>query len=157
MLAPIATLLLLLPATQAAWDPSRYMWYTGPAGNFAGSIPIGNGRVAAAIYGSSTEKLSLNENSVWSGTWLDRANRNSLKALPDIRSKLKSGDITGAGQSVLSNMAGNPTSPRQYHPLVDLALDFGHGSTALGSYTRLLDLETGTAMVNYVVNGVNYT
>jgi len=153
----LSSLLLLLPVTNAAWDASRYLWYTTPAKDFAGTLPIGNGRVAASIYGSATEKINLNENSVWSGPWQDRANRNSLKALPNVRSLLQNGKITEAGQMVLDNMAGNPTSPRAYNPLVDLGLDFGHGNAQLEGFQRVLDTTSGTAVVTYLVGGVNYT
>lgn len=148
--------LLFLPATHAAWDASRFLWYNTPAANFAGAVPIGNGRVAGVVYGTATEKITLNENSVWSGPWQDRANRNALKALPTVRTLLQNGNITGAGQTVLDSMAGNPTSPRAYHPLVDMAFDFGHKGT-LGDYTRYLDTYRGTAFVTYTVGGVNYT
>jgi hypothetical protein len=155
--ATLSSLLLCLSVTQAAWDASRYLWYTTPAKDLAGTLPIGNGRVAAAIYGSATEKVTLNENSVWSGPWQDRANRNSLKALPNVRSLLQQGKITEAGQMVLDNMAGNPISPRAYNPLVDMGLDFGHANAKLDGFNRVLDTKTGMASVTYMVGGVNYT
>lgn len=100
----VAALLAWVPFTQAQWDASRFAWYSSDAGNdFASAVPIGNGRLGAAIYGTADEKISLNENSIWSGPWLDRANRNSKNALNNIRSQLTSGDITGAGQAVLQN------------------------------------------------------
>jgi hypothetical protein len=140
----------------AAWDGSRFAWYTSDAGDdFKSGLPIGNGRLGAAVHGTATEKLVLNENSVWSGPWLDRANPKSKDAVPAIRQMLMSGDITGAGQSAMNNMAGNPTSPRAYNPLVNLGIDFGHGS-GISSYTRWLDTNQGTAGVNYLHGGTNY-
>jgi len=150
-------LVALAPAAQGQMDGSRYAWYTSAAGDFASALPIGNGRVGGAVFGSAAEKLTLNENSVWSGPWQSRGNSNSLGALSNIRSHLQSGDLTGAGSLVLQNMAGNPTSPRAYNPLVDLLLDFGHSSSSLTSYTRYLDTDQGTAFVTYNYGGVNYT
>jgi hypothetical protein len=152
----ITPLLLLLPVAQAAWDASRFLWYNTPAANFAGALPIGNGRVAGVVHGSATENIQLNENSVWSGPWLDRANRNALGALPTVRSMLQNGDITGAGQKVLDNMSGNPNSPRAYHPLVNMTFDFGHNGP-LADYTRYLDTYQGISFVTYTFGGVNYT
>jgi hypothetical protein len=125
--------------------------------SFASALPIGNGRVAGAVFGTAAEKVTLNENSVWSGPWQDRGNRNSLGSLSTIRSRLQSGDLTGAGSLTLQNMAGNPTSPRAYNPLVDLTLDFGHSSSSMSSYTRYVDTFQGTAFVTYSYGGVNYT
>jgi hypothetical protein len=97
-------LLTLLPAAYAQWDASRFAWYSSDAGNdFASAVPIGNGRLGAAIFGTGDEKVTLNENSIWSGPWQDRANRKSKNALSSIRSQLVSGDISGAGQAVLQN------------------------------------------------------
>ncbi|KAK7997170.1 hypothetical protein PG989_005210 [Apiospora arundinis] len=153
----IATFLALVPAAQAQWDASRFAWYNSDAGNdFASAVPIGNGRLGAAIYGTGDEKITLNENSIWSGPWLDRANRNSKNALSNIRSQLMNGDITGAGQAVLQNMAGNPNSCQQYNPLGDMTISFGHGN-GRNNLLRYLDTYQGTAFVTYNYNNVNYT
>lgn len=148
---------LLLSTTYAQLDASRYAWYTKPASDFASAAPIGNGRVGAVVYGSTSEKLTINENSVWSGPWQNRVNSNSLSALPAIRQKLQQGAITEAGQMVLQNMVGNPISPRAYNPTVDLLLDFGHNSGQVTNYRRHLDTYQGTAVVTYQFNGINYT
>ncbi|RYP12546.1 hypothetical protein DL765_007248 [Monosporascus sp. GIB2] len=152
------TLLTAAAAVTAQWDASRYAWYTSAGGtDFAATLPIGNGRLGAAVYGGATEQVTLNENSMWSGPYLDRANRNSARSLGTIRQQLINGQITAAGQSTLNNMAGNPTSPRAYNPLVDLALDFGHSQNAMSAYQRVLDTSTGSAWVTYTLGGVNYT
>lgn len=147
--------LLVLPSVNAQWDPSRYLYFNTAGNSLSSSLPLGNGRLGGAVYGSATEKITLNENSVWSGQWQDRGNPNSKNALSSIRQKLKDGDLSGAGQQVLDTMSGNPTSPKQYHPTVDMAVDFGHSN--LGSYTRVLDTLQGTGLVTYMVDGVNYT
>jgi hypothetical protein len=147
--------LVVIPSAYAQWDPSRYLYFANAASNLSSSIPLGNGRLGAAVYGSPTEKISLNENSVWSGPWQDRGNAKSKDALSSIRQKLQGGDLSGAGQQVLDTMSGNPTSPKQYHPTVDMAIDFGHNS--LGNYTRTLDTLQGIGWVTYTANGVNYT
>ncbi|KAF2729489.1 hypothetical protein EJ04DRAFT_588750 [Polyplosphaeria fusca] len=147
--------ILSVPTAYAQWDPSRYLYFNSAGNALSSSLPIGNGRVAAAIYGSTTEKISLNENSVWSGAWQDRGNANSKSALSSIRQKLQSGDLTGAGSQVLDAMSGNPTSPKQYHPTVDMGIDFGHGSVT--GYQRVLDTMQGTGWVTYTAGGVNYT
>ncbi|KAK4159396.1 Six-hairpin glycosidase-like protein [Cladorrhinum sp. PSN259] len=142
----------------ANFDGSRFAWYTSESGeDFKSSVPIGNGRLGATVFGNTIEKLTLNENSVWSGPWEDRVNPSSKGALSKIRSMLISGDITGAGQMAMSSMAGNPTSPKAYQPLVDMSLDFGHRASGISSYNRWLDTLQGTAGVSYTHGGVNYS
>ena len=157
---PSSSLLLLAAVNTvvAEWDASRYAWFSSAAGaNFHATLPIGNGRLGASIYGGAKEQITLNENSMWSGPFTDRTNAASAKSISSIRQQLIAGSISAAGQSTLSSMAGNPTSPRAYNPLVDLALDFGHGTTALSGYQRVLDTFTGTSWVTYTAGDVNYT
>lgn len=155
----VASLLTGPAAVHAAprGDGSRYAYYTSDAGgDWHAALPIGNGRLGAAVYGGGTERLVLNENSMWSGTFTNRVNSGSKNAFPDIRKKLVNGDITSAGQSAMSNMAGNPTSPRAYQPLVNMGMDFGH-SSGVSSYSRWLDTLQGTVGVNYMHGGTNFT
>ncbi|SPO01616.1 uncharacterized protein DNG_04290 [Cephalotrichum gorgonifer] len=141
----------------AQWDASRFAWYTTDAGgDFSSALPIGNGRLGAAIFGSAVEHIVLNEDSVWSGPWQDRVNPSSKTALPKILEFLRAGDITAAGDVAMGDVAANPTSPRAYNPLVSMDIDFGHDS-GLSSYTRSLDTAEGTATVTYTNNNVNYT
>lgn len=143
----------------AGWDGSRYAWYSSDAaGDWHNAMPIGNGRLGALVFGSLNEKLTLNENSVWSGGWQDRVNPKSNKAVVDkTRDMLIARNYTVAGEYALANMAGNPTSPRAYQPLVDLGLDFGHSTAGVSNYARWLDTLEGTAGVNYTYGGVTYT
>jgi hypothetical protein len=148
--------LLLAPLAHAQWDPSRYLYFNTPGSSLSSALPIGNGRVAAAAYGTAVEKITLNENSVWSGQWQDRGNAASLGNLSSIRQKLIDGNLTGAGQQTLDAMTGNPQSPKQYHPTVDMKVDFGHNGT-LSNYTRVLNTLQGTAMTTYTAGNVTYT
>lgn len=151
----LLSFLLLGKLTLAQFDGSRYAWYTTPATDFNSALPIGNGRLGGVIYCTPTEKVSLNENSIWSGPFLNRLNPNAKGVVNTVRSMLESGDITAAGQLALPNMAGNPTSPQQYNPLGQLNLNFGHSNQ--GSLERWLDTYQGNAGCSYVYNGVNYT
>ena len=152
----LCAILFVAPVANAQWEPSRYLYFNTPGSSLSSSLPIGNGRVAAAVYGTALEKISLNENSVWSGQWQDRGNSKSLASLSSIRQKLMNGDMTSAGSETLDSMAGNPQSPKQYHPTVDMTIDFGQMGTLEG-YARVLDTKQGTAKVMYAVGGVNYT
>ncbi|KAL5357112.1 Six-hairpin glycosidase-like protein [Aspergillus floccosus] len=143
--------------TQAALDPSRYTWYEAPASDFAGSLPIGNGRLGATVWGTAVENITLNENSIWSGPFQDRVNPNAYDGFTQARSLLEKGDMTSAGQVTLRDMASIPTSPREYHPLGVLHLDFNHNMNLMTNYRRYLDLYNGNAVVEYDYNGVRYS
>jgi len=152
-----AALISSIDGVLGDFDGSRFAWYSSDAANkFENALPIGNGRLGAMVFGGNTEKVVLNENSMWSGPWQDRVNKNARGAAEDIWKKLQAGSITAAGQSAMSNLAGDPTSPRAYQPLVNLVADFGHSSLGT-NYTRWLDTYEGTTGVSYTLNGVNYT
>ncbi|KAF3928346.1 hypothetical protein AA313_de0210424 [Arthrobotrys entomopaga] len=142
-------------AQAQTYDGSRYLWYQSPATDFPSALPVGNGRVAAVMYCSQTEKLTINENSNWSGTFQDRVNSKAKAAFPVVRSMLQSGNISGAGQRTLTDMSGVPTSPRAYNPTVDLNIVTGHTSTS--SYSRWLDTYQGNTGCTYFNNGQNFT
>ncbi|RAK95834.1 glycoside hydrolase family 95 protein [Aspergillus ibericus CBS 121593] len=138
------------------FNPSYISWYTTPANNFTSTLPIGNGRLGAAIWGTAIENVTLNENSIWSGPFINRVNPNAYGALWPVRSLLAEGNITQGGEVTLDNMVGIPDSPQSYSALGSLRLDFGHEEAGISNYTRDLNLRTGVVGVEYVYRGVGY-
>ena len=66
--------------------------FDAPATHFTQSIPLGNGRLGAMVYGNPTkERIVLNENSMWSGG-VENPNRDDASQhLPEIQRLLKEG------------------------------------------------------------------
>ncbi len=64
--------------------------FDAPATHFTQSIPLGNGRLGAMVYGSpNKERIVLNEISMWSGG-VENPNRNDASQhLPEIQRLLK--------------------------------------------------------------------
>ncbi|KAK2766904.1 hypothetical protein FQN54_006219 [Arachnomyces sp. PD_36] len=141
---------LWLQAARAATDASTFLWYDSPAEEFNEALPIGNGRLGGMVYGyTESERIGLNEDSLWSGAFQDRINPDSVETIPKVMDAFDSGNITEAGNLWLAGMASNPTDLRAYQPLCDLILDFGHSNKSVTSYNRSLDLTTGNADVHY--------
>jgi hypothetical protein len=64
------------PIGNANRKTSQSLWYLQPAEKWSQALPVGNGRLGAMVFGGvDTERLALNEESVWSGrpTQTDRA------------------------------------------------------------------------------------
>lgn len=54
------------------------LYYDHPAENWHESLPLGNGRIGAMVYGGTKKEiLALNEDTLWSG--LKRRRKNFLK------------------------------------------------------------------------------
>ncbi|EEY23120.1 alpha-L-fucosidase [Verticillium alfalfae VaMs.102] len=158
----LAVLTSFLLASQSWAQPNGYtanshLWYETPGQDLKSGLPIGNGRLGALVYGSAIEKITLNENSVWSGPFQDRANPGSLSAFPVVRDLLTKGKYTEAGQLTLRNMTGIPTDTQWYSVTADLFLDFGHREEGWSGYERWLDTQTGITGTVFNWNGVNYT
>ncbi|KAI0162710.1 putative alpha-L-fucosidase 2 precursor [Pestalotiopsis sp. NC0098] len=139
------------------YDGSRHLWYDEPGTSFSEGLAIGNGRIGALVYGSATENITLNENSVWSGLFQDRINNKSLEAFPQARQLLVDGNLTDAANLVLRDMAGIPTTNRAYSVTNNLVLDFGHSEGDWENYERWLDTLDGNVGVSYDYNNVTYS
>jgi len=142
------------------------IWHQEPAKNWNEATPIGNGRLGAMIFGGlNSERLQLNEDSLWSGSPGDDNNPEALEALPQIRELLFAGKYAEAqalaNRKLICKGAGSGhgrgarISYGSYQSLGDLKLDFDHG-TNVSNYRRALDLTTATASVHYEVDGVKF-
>lgn len=143
------------------------VWHAQPAKIWNEATPIGNGRLGAMIFGGvNTERIQLNEDSLWSGAPQDADNPRALEVLPEIRRMLFEGKYADAQK--LANrtlICKGPGSGRgrggkiaygSYETLGDLRLAFDHGTNAPVNYRRALDLDTATASVSYEVDGVRF-
>ncbi|PWY67112.1 alpha-L-fucosidase 2 precursor [Aspergillus sclerotioniger CBS 115572] len=126
------------------------------ANNFTSTLPIGNGRLGASIWGTAIENITLNENSIWSGPFINRVNPNAYAALWPVRTLLAEGNISKGNDLTLDDMVGIPDSPQSYSALGALRLDFGHEEAWVQNYKRWLDLSTGVVGVEYGYKGVGF-
>lgn len=142
------------------------IWHAQPANNWNEATPVGNGRLGAMIFGGiQSERLQLNEDSLWSGAPQDADNPKALEALPEIRRLLFEGKYAEAQQLANRTLVcqgqgsghgrGGKIPYGSYETLGDLRLDFAHGTNAV-HYRRELDLNTAIVTVSYEVDGVEF-
>ena len=149
-------MLSISDARGAGEDNALRLWYRQPARVWTEALPVGNGRLAAMVFGDvRREHIQLNEDTVWSGEKRDRSNPEAAKAVPEIRRLLEQGHPAEAQNLADRAMISVPRELPVYQTLGDLWLDFGAGQEP-GSYSRELDLGTGIASVRYSAGGVNY-
>lgn len=144
------------------------LWYQSPATNWNEALPVGNGRLGAMIFGGVTsERLQLNEDSLWSGAPQEADNPKALEALPQIRQLLFDGKYTEAENLAnrtlicLGRGSGNGRGGRlpygSYQTLGGLTLEFtGSTNTAPENYRRELDVASAVARVSYELGGVKF-
>src|SRR5512137_1975521 len=133
------------------------LWYEKPASQWVEALPIGNGRLGAMVFGgTASERLQLNEDTLYAGGPYDPNNREALAALPEARRLIFEGKYKEANDLVGAKMMAQPIKQMPYEPVGDLKLEFP-GHHAFRNYRRELDLETAIAKVSYSSGDVNFT
>ena len=127
---------------------SVLLWYKQPAENWNEALPLGNGRLGAMAFGKTdTERIQLNEESLWAGAPANNTNPKAFKNLQKVQQLILDNKIKEAEKLAEETMIGIPPCVRSYQTLGDLYLDFGPREVT--DYRRELDLETGICRVTY--------
>jgi len=145
---------------QAPW-PADYgasmrLWYQQPAGEWVEALPVGNGRLGAMAFGrTDTERVQINEESLWSGRRIDDNNPGARAHLDEIRRLIFEGRNDAAYELATEHLLATPPAVRSYQTLMDLWIELPQGETK--AYRRELDLRSGIAHTSYERNGIRYT
>ena len=130
------------------------LWYREPAHSWNESLPLGNGRLGAMVFGGvREERIALNEDTLWTGypTFCDQPD--AYEAMQEARRLAMAGDLLAA-QHVLEDRFTGLWS-QAYLPLGDLWLTMQHGAD-MQDYRRELNLSTGVHTTQYACAGVHY-
>ena len=138
-----------------ASDAGEYrIWHDGPAKRFEEAFPIGNGRLGAMIYGGiGVERLSLNEDTLWSGRPRSYALPEAKTALAAVRQALFADDFESATR-LCRKLMGPYT--QCYLPAGNLRIYFSHDGIP-EQYRRELDLQDALCRVSYRCGAVMHT
>ena len=131
------------------------LWYDRPAQYFEESLPIGNGRLGALVYGGTDSCLIyLNDITLWTGKPVDHnEGAGAAKWIPQIREALFKEDYARA-DSLQLHVEGHNSS--YYQPLGTLLIeDLNSGSTS--GYSRTLSLDSAVVSDRYVRDGRTVT
>ncbi len=142
--------------------------FDNPAASFTESLPLGNGRLGAMMYGDpKKERIALNEISLWSGGPQD-ADRDSawqyLKPIQDflLRGKNKEAQELLEKQFVAKGRGsgfGNGANDKYgcYQAFGDLFIEWKDSNAAAGNYKRALNIEKAVATTSFNRNGATIT
>jgi len=154
--------LLACASFSTAPKQSETIWFDKPAGSFQSSLPVGNGRLGAMLFGDPTsDKIVLNEISMWSGRPADQNRLDAWKNRSHIVDLLKQGKNSEAEALMNSTFtcdgpggsAGGPYGC--YQALGELHLDFRSPNQSLRNYRRELDLSSAMAKIS-IDDGVSH-
>lgn len=132
--------------------------FTEPAKIWEEALPIGNGRLGGMVYGyPCTERIQLNEDSVWFGGPQNRMNPSAKEQLPKIRELIFAGKIKEAQELAAFSLAGTPEEQRHYEPLGNLYIEFMGDDYQVTDFNRSLDLNTAIVTETFVRTGAKHT
>ncbi|MCW6008231.1 glycoside hydrolase N-terminal domain-containing protein [Micromonospora sp. CPCC 205371] len=146
-----------VPPPQALAAGDMALWYDEGAGtDWLRALPIGNGRLGAMVFGNvDTERLQLNEDTIWAGGPHDSSNPAGVANIGEIRRRVFADQWTQAQDLINQTMLSRPVGQLAYQPVGNLRLAFGSASGA-SQHNRTLDLTTAVASTTYALNGVRY-
>lgn len=156
MLSTLA-ILIAMAAPHRVEPASDLLWYNRPAATWTEALALGNGRLGAMVFGGlQTERIALNESSVWTGGPYDpKGDGVGAKALPEIQQLVFDGKGAEAEKLFEKEMMSKSWEMAEYQPLGDLLLTFPDHALA-SHYRRDLNLTSATATVDYEANGVKF-
>ncbi len=143
-----------------------------PAEQWEESLPLGNGRLGMMPDGGVySEKIVLNDITLWSGSPQDANNYDASRHLPEIRKLLSQGKNVEAEKIINENFIckgpgsgfgnGQHVQFGCYQVLGELNLDFNYNQInnskpSIKNYTRELQINEAIANCSYTVNSDNY-
>ncbi len=133
------------------------LWYKQPAVKWVEGLPVGNGRLGAMIFGGVySERIQLNEESLWAGKRFNTNNPNALKDLDRIRNLIFEGEIKEAYLLGNKSLLSTPPRFRSHQTFGDINLSFD-SVDVFSDYERELILNSGISKTVFNISGVNYT
>ena len=141
---------------KVAGDQER-LWYDAPAGRWLEALPLGNGQMAAMVFGGiADETIQLNESTFWSGSPHDNNSKTSLEHLDEVRQLIYAGREEEAEALINKEFIPGPHGQR-FLTLGSLRMHFENMPEEVEDYCRDLDLTRAVAGVGFTANGVRYT
>ncbi len=133
------------------------LWYKQPTGNnWTSALPIGNGFVAAMVYGNVTsDTFKLNEGTVWSGSPHRNDAPNALANLSEVRRLIAEGKNAEAQDLAQKNWL-TKANGMKFQPVGNLCLQFKNHENPT-DYYRELNISNATTTTKYKINGVTFT
>ena len=153
-LLTILALMATLSGT-AQTQPAMRLFYNQKAQYFEESLPIGNGKLGALVYGGAdTCLIHLNDITLWTGKPVDHnEGKDAAQWIPEIRKALFAEDYARA-DSLQLHVEGH--NSEYYQPLGTLyIIDENQGD--IRDYHRELDLDSALVKDRFVRNGKGFT
>jgi len=140
-------------AAQGKWK----LWYDRPAQKWTEALPIGNGRLGAMVFGgTTTERIQLNEDSLWAGPPVPEDRVGAHEHIAKARKLIFEGKYTEAQAIMQREVMAPRISPRSHQTLGDIHITLLGVTGEATSYRRELNLDTAIATTTFTLDGMTY-
>ena len=150
-----STFLNCQAATVSKTPLPNKLWYNKPAYAFEESLPLGNGKLGALVYGgANNDSIQLNDITLWTGVPVNPdEGGEAYKWIPKIREALFKEDYKTA-DSLQHYVQGHNSEFYQPLGMINI-IDCNQGEFT--DYYRELSLDKSLATVQFKRNGIQYT
>lgn len=153
-----------LSNTISAQKTDVEIYFKEPARHFSESLPLGNGRLGAMVFGDTQkERIALNEISLWSGGPQDADLEDAYKYLKPIQDLLLEGKNKEAQSLLMKHFvakgrgsgfgAGAKDKYGCYQTMGDLFIEWNQPVQTISDYKRILNIENATSSFSYKRDG----
>ncbi|WP_265130356.1 glycoside hydrolase family 95 protein [Chryseobacterium oranimense] len=151
------TIGLLISIFSFAQKGGKYkLWYDKPAKQWVEALPVGNGNMAAMVYGDPyQEKLQLNEGTFWSGGPSRNDNPDAPKVLDSIRYYIFNGNYKRAQILADKGLTAKTVHGSAFQNIGDFTLDLNN-LKEIRNYYRELDIEKAITTTTFTSEGINF-
>ena len=139
-------------------DTNLKLWYRQPAERWLESLPVGNGRLGAMIFGGiGEERIALNETTFWSGAPSDEnVKPGAAESFQKIRKLFMTGKYEEA-QPLVNDLLGRRLNYGTNLPAGDLLLKQAITGGQVKDYHRELDIDRAIATVSFISGDTRFT
>ena len=132
------------------------LWYDEPAENWNQALPVGCGKLGAMVFGGvRVERVQMNEDSIWAGPPVPKAQAGARAVIDRARQLIFDGQYAEAQELVQERVMGERIVPRSYQPLGDLSIE-QEGVDSHTDYRRELSLNSAIATTRWVADGIAF-
>lgn len=129
------------------------LYYDKPADCWEHGMAFGNGRIGAmALGGTCMEKISLNEDTLWSGYPLDYNEKEVYPYLNQVRKLIFAKEYKKAEAIINRHMVG--IWNESYLPMADIIISMAEEKEEKMSYDRRMNLQRGVGTTRFTLGGI---
>ena len=129
------------------------LYYDHPAENWHESLPLGNGRIGAMVYGGTKKEiLALNEDTLWSGYPEKTQKKLPEGYLEKVRELTEKREYQKA-MEYLEECFSSSEDVQMYVPFGNVYMEMLDGTEEISDYHRELCLDTAEVRITYKNQG----